>query len=142
MYLWRWVCSQLSMLIYAIRYLYNAFEVQGVSFCTCLWVNFIEHPGVGDGLAQVGHAAEPGHQALDAHAEAGVGHRAVAAQVEVPLEGFPWEVVLLDALLYEGQVVDALRATADFAVALGGYEVSAEHHFGASGVGLHIERLG
>ena len=71
-------------------------------------------------------AAEPGYYSLDAHAEAGVGDAAVFAQVEVPLEGVEWEVVVFDALLEEVVAVDALAAADDFAVALGGEDVDAE----------------
>jgi len=42
-------------------------------------------------------AAEPRHHALDAHAEAGVRHRAVAARVEVPGEGVLRKIVRADA---------------------------------------------
>ena len=71
-------------------------------------------------------AADPGHRALDAHAEAAVRDRAVAAEVEVPLEGFEREVVVEDALAEEVVGVDALRASDDLAVALGGQDVYAE----------------
>ena len=48
-------------------------------------------------------AADPGDDAFDAHAEAGVGDGAVAAEVEVPLEGGEREVVLFDARLAGGR---------------------------------------
>ena len=86
-------------------------------------------------------AADPGDGALDAHAEAGVGDAAVAAQVEVPLEGGEREVVLFDAGLEEVVAVDALRAADDFAVALGGEDVDAESLGGVVRVGLHVEGL-
>ena len=54
-----------------------------------------------DGLAHVIEAADPGHRALNAHAEARMRHAAVAAQVEVPLEGFLGQVVLLDAAVQQ-----------------------------------------
>src|SRR5262245_24784090 len=57
-----------------------------------LRVDFVQHPGVGDGLAQVGHAAHPGDHTLHAHAEPRVRHGAVAPQVDVPLERFPRQV--------------------------------------------------
>jgi hypothetical protein len=40
---------------------------------------------VRDHVADVGHAGDVGHQALEAEAEAGVRHGAVAAEVAVPL---------------------------------------------------------
>ena len=86
-------------------------------------------------------AADPGYGALDAHAEAGVGDGAVAAQVEVPLEGGEREVVFEDAGAEEVVAVDALRAADDLAVALGGEDVDAEGLGGVGGVGLHVEGL-
>jgi len=41
-------------------------------------------------------AGDPGDEALDPHAEAGVGHAAVLADVEIPLEGLLGEAVLPD----------------------------------------------
>ena len=64
--------------------------------------------------------------ALDAHAEAGVRHGAVAAQVEVPVEGFLGQLVLLDALEQQVVVGHALAAADDLAVALGGEDVDAD----------------
>jgi membrane associated rhomboid family serine protease len=51
--------------------------------------------GEGDGFAHdVVEAADPGDRALDAHAEAAVRDAAVAAQVQVPLEGFLGQLML------------------------------------------------
>ena len=47
----------------------------------------VNHAREGDDLADVLGAANPGDGALQAHAEAGVGDAAVAAEVEIPLEG-------------------------------------------------------
>src|SRR5512146_323686 len=47
----------------------------------------VQHAREGNGFAHVFQAANPGDHALDAHAESGVGHAAVLAQVEIPLEG-------------------------------------------------------
>jgi len=74
-------------------------------------------------------------------AEAGVGDGAVAAEVEVPLEGGEGEVVIGDALGEEVVGVDALGAADDLAVALGGEDVDAEGAGGVGGVGLHVEGL-
>ena len=79
----------------------------------------VEHARKGDGLADVFQPADPGHRPLDAHPEAAVRYGAVLAQIEVPLEGFPRQVVLLDALEQQFRVVDALAAADDFPVALG-----------------------
>ena len=51
---------------------------------------------VGDGLAEMRDAADPGHAALDSHAEAGVGHGAVASDLEVPAERLLGQSVLAD----------------------------------------------
>jgi hypothetical protein len=67
-----------------------------------------------DGFADVVEAADPGYGALDAHAEAAVGDGAVAAQIEIPLEGFHGELVLLDAALEQVVVGDTLAADDDF----------------------------
>jgi len=55
-------------------------------------------------------AADPGYDSLDAHAEAGVGDRAVLAQIEVPLEGVEGKVMGFDAGLQEVVGVDSLRS--------------------------------
>ena len=71
-------------------------------------------------------AADPGYGALDAHAETGVGDGAVAAEVEVPLEGVERQVVFFDAALQQVVAVDALAAADDLAVALRREDVDAE----------------
>src|SRR5205807_101899 len=53
------------------------------------------HAREGDRLADVRQAGDPGRATLDAHAEAGMGHAAVAPQVEIPLVGFAGQGVLL-----------------------------------------------
>src|SRR5690606_13485659 len=78
-----------------------------------------EHARERDHLAQVVTADEPRQQALQPQPEPGVGHGAVPPEVEVPLERLAREAVLGDALLEERQVVDALRAADQLAVALG-----------------------
>ena len=51
----------------------------------------------GDDVADVGHAGDEEHQALEAEAEAGVGAAAVAARVEVPPHVLHRDVELGDA---------------------------------------------
>ena len=58
----------------------------------------VKHARKGDGFADVFQAADPGHAALDSHPETAVRDGAVFPQIDVPLEGFPRQVVLLDAL--------------------------------------------
>src|SRR5438128_1793362 len=83
-----------------------------------LRINLVEHARERDGLAHVLERADPGHSALDAHAEATVRHAAELAQVQIPLEGFFWKPVLVDALAQRFIRVHALRAADDLAVAL------------------------
>ena len=64
-------------------------------------------------------AANPRDASLDAHAEPTMRHAAVTAQVEVPLERFLRKVVVADALLEKREVVLALAAADDLAVAFG-----------------------
>jgi hypothetical protein len=64
-------------------------------------------------------AADPGYCSFYAHAEAAVGDAAVAAQVEIPLEGFEGKIVVFDTALEELIAVYALAAADDFAVAFG-----------------------
>ena len=86
----------------------------------------VQHPRIRNRFAQVVEAADPGHDALDAHAEAGVRDAAEAAQVEVPLERFVRQLVLLDALQQQVVVVEALAAADDLAVAFGREDVDRE----------------
>ena len=43
-------------------------------------------------------AANPRYCSLDAHAETAVRYAAVLAEVKISLEGFFWQIVLVDAL--------------------------------------------
>src|SRR2546430_13865507 len=62
----------------------------------------LEQAGEGDRLAHVVEATQPGDAALDAHAEAGVRHGAVAAEIEGPAEGGERELVPSDLRLEDG----------------------------------------
>ena len=62
--------------------------------------------------------------------------RAVAAQVEVPLERLLRQLVLLDALQQQVEVVHALAAADDLAVALGRQHVDAQRELGSLGSGF------
>ena len=53
--------------------------------------------GEGDDVADVGHAGDEEHEALEAEAEAAVGHGAEAAGVEIPPHVFHGDVELFDA---------------------------------------------
>src|SRR5688572_11778036 len=68
------------------------------------WMDSVDHPRVRNRFAQVVQAADPGDHALDAHAKAAVGHAAEATQIEIPLKGFLWQLVVLDALLEHVEV--------------------------------------
>src|SRR5580698_7786709 len=76
-------------------------EIRFPSLAMLLGVDPVESPREWDGLAHMLQAADPGHHALDAHAEAGVGDRTVAAQIQVPGKSFEWQLVLLDPLLQQ-----------------------------------------
>jgi len=52
-----------------------------------LRIHAINHAREGDYLADVLCSANPRHHALEAHAETRMGHAAVAAKVQLPLEG-------------------------------------------------------
>ena len=69
------------------------------------------------------------------------GTDAEAAQIEIPLERFRRQVVLLDALHQQVVVVEALAAADDLAVALGRQHVDAQRAIGLRRIGLHVERL-
>ena len=85
----------------------------------------IQHARIGNRLAHVLEPADPRDDALDAHAEAAVRHRAVAAQIEIPLERFLRQVVLLDPLQQQIEIGEALAAADDLAVAFGRQHVDA-----------------
>src|SRR5262249_18362078 len=97
----------------------------------------LQHARERDRLAQVVEPADPCDEAFDPHAEAGVRHRAVAAEVEVPLEGFARQLMLGDLSLERREVVLALSAADDLAVSLGREHVDAERDARIRGVGLH-----
>src|SRR5690606_19319840 len=82
-----------------------------------------EEAGEGDGLAEVADATDPGDRSFEAEAEAAVGDRAVAAQVEVPLEHFLREPVGLDLLFQELEVGSPFATSNDLAVSFGGKHV-------------------
>src|SRR5947208_79023 len=101
----------------------------------------VEGARVGDGLAQVMDAGDPGDEALDPHAEAGVRHRAVLADVEIPAERLQWQTLLLDPAEEKIVIVDALAAADDLAVSLGRQDIDAQGAVRRLRVGLHVERL-
>ena len=84
-------------------------------------------------------AAHPGDGSFDAHAEAGVRDAAVAAEVEVPFEGFLRQVVLDDLLFEKFYRGRAFTAADDLAVAFGSEQIGSEGEFGPSGVAFEVE---
>jgi hypothetical protein len=48
----------------------------------------VNHPGEGDDFADMLGAGDPGDGALETEAETGVRDATIAAEVDVPLEGF------------------------------------------------------
>jgi hypothetical protein len=81
-------------------------------------------------------AADPADAALDAHAESAVRHGAETAKVEIPLERFLRQVVFLDALQQEVEVVEALAAADDLAVAFRRQDIDAQRLSGSFGSGF------
>ncbi len=80
--------------------------------------------------------ADPGDHALDAHAEAAVRHGAVAAEIEIPLERFLRQIVLLDPRQQELEIRETFAAADDSPLPLGCEHVHAERHVGALGIGF------
>src|SRR3954465_14216714 len=64
-----------------------------------LRIDTVQRSGKWDGFADVLETTDPGDGPLDAHAEAGVRYRAIAAQIQIPLEGVDRQMVIFDALL-------------------------------------------
>ena len=64
-----------------------------------LWLEPLHHARKRHRLAHMMSPANPCDHPLDTHAEAGVRHRSVAAQIEVPIERLERQFVLDDALL-------------------------------------------
>src|SRR5580693_1093714 len=95
----------------------------------------VEHPRIGDGFADVFQSAHPGHEAFDTHAEAGVRHTAVFAQIDVPVESFRRKFVLFQALHEQIQIVDALTSAYDLAIAFGRDHIHAQGQLRTIGIG-------
>src|SRR5688500_8659505 len=84
-----------------------------------LWFQPVQQSRERYRLSDVRELADPGDGAFEADAEAGMRDGTVAADVQVPLEGFLRQAVARDALFEQLQVVDALAAADDLAVAFG-----------------------
>ena len=82
----------LQLPAYHIRNAWNSWkpELPTPANSASLRIHAVNHAGEGDDLADVLGAANPGDGALEAEAETGVGDAAVAAEIEVPLEGLNW----------------------------------------------------
>src|SRR5213592_299755 len=104
-----------------------------------LRIHAVNHAREGNDLANVFGTANPGDSALEAQSEAGMRNAAVAPQVKIPLESLFGQFVLVEALEEQVVIVDALAATDDFTVALGGDHVEGEGKLGALGVRLHVK---
>src|SRR5439155_20452736 len=112
--------------------------INGASFSG---VETVESARVGDRLAQVVDAGDPGDETLDPHPEAGVRHRAVLADVEVPAKRLERQTLFLDTPEEEVVIVDALAAADDLAVPLGRQDVDAQRALRRLRIGLHVEGL-
>src|SRR5260370_30679656 len=104
-----------------------------------LRIHAINHAREGDDLANVFGAANPCDGALKAHSEAGMRNAAVAAQVEIPLEGLRGQVVFVEALDQQIVIMDALASADNFAVTFLRDHVKGAGEFRALGVRLHVK---
>ena len=66
-------------------------------------------------------------------------YAAIAAQIQVPLEGLFRQVVFAQAFQEQIVIVDALAAADDFAVTFRSDHVEGEGKLGALGVRLHVK---
>ena len=108
-------------------------------YCVGLEFGVAGGAGEGDDVANVGHARHEEHQALEAKAEAAVGHGAEASGVEIPPHVLHGYVELLDACEQLVVVGLALAAADDFADV--GEEDVHRAHGAAVVVLLHVEGL-
>ena len=76
-------------------------------------------PRKGDAFPQVMDTGDVGHHTLDTQTESGMGEGTVAAQVEIPLEGFTGQTVLLDLVFEEREIRRPFPTTDDLPVTLG-----------------------
>src|SRR3954451_6589159 len=83
-----------------------------------LWFQPIQHSGKRNGLANVLNAAHPCRAALDAHTESGMGHAAVATQIQIPFECFLRQSMCRNLLLKKFGRSVALTAANHFTVTL------------------------
>src|SRR4051812_14030055 len=84
-------------------------------------------------------AADPGYGALDAKAEAGVLERAVAAKIHEPGEIRFFQLMLGDFDFQDVEVVLALAAADDLAVAFGREQIAAHRLAWLLRIFLHVK---
>ena len=65
-------------------------ELRKLPYLPVLRINPVEHSREGDDFADMLGARNPGDGAFEAEAKAGVRDAAIAAEVQIPLEGFDW----------------------------------------------------
>src|SRR5438105_9557491 len=106
-----------------------------------LRINPVNHARKGNNLADVLCSANPGYHPLEAHAETRVGHAAVAAQVQIPLEGFFGQFLLPQSLDQKIVARNALSTADDFSVAFRSQHVESERQIRPGAVRLHVEGL-
>src|SRR5258708_3974788 len=95
-----------------------------------LRINAIQHPRKRDRLPQMLQAADPRDDALDTHAEAGMRHAAVLAQIQVPLERFSGKFVFGDTAHQQVEIVNALASADDLAVTFRRDHIRAQRQVG------------
>src|SRR5690348_1287226 len=101
----------------------------------------VQHTSERDRFANVGQTAHPCDATLHAETEAGVGERAVATQIEIPLEGFFRQLVMRDRGFQRLEALFALTTSDDLAVPFWRENIDAERKAWVVCVTLHIERL-
>src|ERR1700675_842288 len=105
------------------------------------WPCPVKHPGERDRLPDVFQSAHPGDEALDTHSEPSVWHRAVLAEIDIPVERLARKLVLFQTLQQQIEIVDTLAAADDLAVSFGRNHVHTQRQLGTIGIGLEIESL-
>src|ERR1700730_13148359 len=104
-----------------------------------LRINPVNHAREGNNLAHVLSSANPSHDALESHAETRMRHAAIAAEVQIPLEGFLRQFLFSQSLNEEFIAGDALASADDLAVALRSQHVESKRQVGPRAIGLHVE---
>src|ERR1700730_11166581 len=104
-----------------------------------LRINPVNHAREGNNLADVLSSANPSHDEPETHAETRMRHAAIAAQVQVPLEGLFRQFLFSQSLDEQVVAGDALAAAHDSAVAFRSQHIESKRQVGPRAIGLHVE---